>query len=49
MKLGLWWGVVAKILDCDIVLSKFKLRLRYYIFFQTNTLAKNMNPLIPQL
>ena len=33
-------GVVAEILSCKIVISKFKLWLCYYIHFQTNTLGK---------
>ena len=39
--------VVANMLDCDIVVSEFKLQLFYYVHFQTNTLEKGMNPLIP--
>ena len=31
-------GVVANVLDYDIVVSEFKLQLCYYIHFQTNTL-----------
>ena len=40
-------GIVANVVDCDIVVSKFKLQSRYYIPFWTNTLAKGMNSLIP--
>ena len=40
-------GVMAKLLDCDIVLSEFDLHSRCYIHFRTNTLGKGMNPLIP--
>ena len=40
-------NVVANMLDCDIVVSEFKLQSCYYIHFQTNTLGKGMNPLIP--
>ena len=39
-------GVVAKVLNCDIVVSDFDLQLRHYIHFQTNTLRKGMNLLI---
>ena len=39
--------VVANVLDCDIVVSKFKLQLHHYIHFRTNTLEKDMKP--PQL
>ena len=38
-------GIVANELDCDIVVSKIKLQLCYYIHFQTNSLGKGMNPL----
>ena len=36
-------GVVAKVLDCDIVRSEFELQSRYYVHFRTNTLGKSMN------
>ena len=36
-------GVVANVLDCDIVVSEFALQSYYYIHFQTNTLEKYMN------
>ena len=39
--------VVANVLDCDIVVSEFELQSCYYFPFQTNTLAKDMNSLIP--
>ena len=39
-------GVMVKAMDCEIVVSKFKLQSRYYIHFRTNTLGKSMNPLI---
>ena len=38
---------VANVLDCNIIESRFKLQLCYHIHFQTNTLGKGMNPLIP--
>ena len=37
-------GVVANVLDCDIVVSEFKLPSRNYVCFRTNTLGKVMNP-----
>ena len=40
-------GVVANMLNCDV--SKFKLQSRNYIHFQTNTIGKDINSLIPQL
>ena len=39
-------GAMAKVLDCKIVVSKFKLQLCFYIHFWTYTLGKGMNPLI---
>ena len=39
-------SIVANMLDCDIVVSGFKLQLCYYIHFQNNTLGKGLNPLI---
>ena len=36
-------SIVNNMLDCDIVVSKFKLQLCQYIHFQTNTLGKGMN------
>ena len=38
--------VFVKALDCGIVVSKFVLQSHYYVHFQTNTLGKDMNPLI---
>ena len=38
--------LMAKALDCGIVVSEFELQSRYYIQFQRNTLGKGMNPLI---
>ena len=34
--------MVANVLDCDIVVSKFKLQSLYYIHFQTNILEKGL-------
>ena len=42
-------GVVAKMLDCFVVVSEFKLQSCYYIHFWTNNVGKGMNPLSPQL
>ena len=39
-------GVVENILDCDIVISKFKFYLCYYVHFWTNTLWKGSHSLI---
>ena len=41
--------VVANILDCDIIVSKFKLQLHYYVHCQNKTFGKGMNLLIPLL
>ena len=41
------YGIVAYVLDCNIVVSKFELQLCYDIHFWTNTLGKGMNLLIP--
>ena len=30
-------SAVANVLDCDIVVSKFKLQRDYYVHFRTNT------------
>ena len=38
---------MAKELDYNIVISELKLQLHDYIHFQTNTLGKEKNPLIP--
>ena len=40
-------GIVVKVLDCSLKVNKFKLQSCYYVPFQTNTLRKGMNPLIP--
>ena len=42
-------GVVANVLECDIVVSEFELRSRYYVHFRTFTLGKGINPLYPPL
>ena len=39
-------GVMVKVMDCGIVVSKFVLQSRYYVHFRANTLGKGMNPLI---
>ena len=36
-------------LDCNIVVSEFKLQSCYYIDLRTNTLEKGMNPLYPSM
>ena len=39
-------GVMVKAMDCEIIVSEFVLRSRYYVHFRANTLGKGMNPLI---
>ena len=39
-------GVMANVLDCDILVSEFELQSRYYVYFRINTLGKGMSPLI---
>ena len=36
-------GVVANKLNCNIIVSEFKLQICYYVHFQTNHLRKDMN------
>ena len=40
------WGVVSKVLECDIIVSKFKLHSPYIVHFRTNIYGKGMNSLI---
>ena len=42
------YGIVANVLDCDIIGSEFKHQSCNYIYFQINTLRKSMNFLIPK-
>ena len=44
---GTPYGIVANILDFDIVVSNFRLHSHYYVHFWTHTLRKSMNVLIP--
>ena len=46
MKEGCPRGVMAKAMDCGIVVREFVLQSRYYVHFRENTLGKGMNPLI---
>ena len=41
-KSGKWSlrGVIANVLNCDIVVSEFGLQSRYYFHFYINTLGK---------
>ena len=39
-------GVIANVLDCDIIGSEFKHHSRYYVHFRTNTLGRGRKPLI---
>ena len=34
-------------LDCKIIVNDFEHQLHYYIHFQTNTIVKGMNIIIP--
>ena len=40
-------GIVANVLDYDIIVNQFKLHLCYYVHFWTNILGKGMNSLNP--
>ena len=39
-------GLVANMLDYDIIVSEFELQSRYYIHFETHTLRRGMRPFI---
>ena len=39
-------GVMAKVLDCKIVVSEFELQSRYYAPFRIDTLGKGLNRLL---
>ena len=41
-------GVVANVLNCDIVVIESELQSCYYVHFQTNTLEKGLNMVIPK-
>ena len=45
--MGSLCNIVANVLNINIAVSKFELKLCYYIHFQTNTHGKCMNPFIP--
>ena len=47
LNMGKSCDVVAKVLDCDIVVSDFELKICYFVYFRANTIGKAMNPLIP--
>ena len=40
------FGVVDKVMDCDIVVSKFYSQSHYYVHIWTDTLEKNICPSI---
>ena len=40
-------GIMSKVLNCSLKVSKFELQSCHYIHFCTNTLGKGMNHLIP--
>ena len=44
---GIPKGAVANVLDCDSVINQFEFHLRYYGLFQTTSLGKGMNLVIP--
>ena len=44
MKTSNHCGVVANLLDCNIVIREFKLQLPYNILFRINNILKWMNP-----
>ena len=39
-------GVMAKMQNCNITVSRFELQQRYYVHFRINSLGEDMNPLI---
>ena len=39
--------VMAKVMDCGLEVCEFELQSRFYVHFQTNTIRKGMNSLIP--
>ena len=39
-------GVMAKAMDCGIVVSDVVLQSRYHVHFRANKVGKGMNPLI---
>ena len=43
---GLPRGVVAHVLDFNLEVSEFELKLHYYDHFRINTFGKGMNPLV---
>ena len=42
---GHQYGVVANVLNCDIVITEFELQLLFSVHFWSNTLGKGMNSL----
>ena len=42
-------SIVAKVLNCDIVVSEFKLQWSYYVHFWTNIVGKGINLPLPLL
>ena len=45
--LGCPRGVMAKAIDCGIIVNESVLQSHYYVHFQANTLGKGMNPPYP--
>ena len=50
LTLSIIWGyprdVMVKVMDCEIVVSEFVFKSRYYVHFRANTLGNGMNPVI---
>ena len=46
-KWGKPYGIVANALDCDLIVSRFKLQLHYYVHFLINIIGKGTNPPYP--
>ena len=40
-------GIMANVLDCNIIVSEIELHLHYYIHFQTNALLEKYEPPYP--
>ena len=39
-------GIMAKVLDCEIVVREFEIQLNNHVHFRANTLGKGMDPFI---
>ena len=47
MKTGRSFGVVANVLDCDILVNGIELKLHNFVYFRTNIIRKIINPFFP--